>query len=244
MYRSLNPESILQEAITLHKRVTERFPSRGIARVAAEVAEVAREAKERAEWIARPNWWLRAGVVFLIAVILLILIAALTSIRMSFEGILDLREFVSFLDAGFNDLVLIGAALYFLTRFEIRFKRKRALDALHELRALAHVIDMHQLTKDPERVFPAEWQATESSPQENMSAFQLVRYLDYCSELLSILGKVAALYVQKFGDEVALAAVNEIEELASGLSRKIWQKIMIIRENVPPNMGERQVDEL
>ena len=47
--------------------------------------------------------------------------------------------------------------------------------------------------------------------------------------MLSILGKVAAPYVQNFDDEVALAAVNEIEALMTGLSRKIWQKIMILQ---------------
>jgi hypothetical protein len=34
--------------------------------------------------------------------------------------------------------------------------------------------------------------------------------------------------VQKFDDPVALVAVNEVEELTTGLSRKIWQKIMIL----------------
>jgi hypothetical protein len=35
-------------------------------------------------------------------------------------------------------------------------------------------------------------------------------------------------YVQNFDDSVTLAAVNEIENLTAGLSRKIWQKIMIL----------------
>ena len=46
--------------------------------------------------------------------------------------------------------------------------------------------------------------------------------------MLSLLGKTAALYLQDFDDSVAIAAVNEIESLTTGLSRKIWQKIMII----------------
>jgi hypothetical protein len=37
-----------------------------------------------------------------------------------------------------------------------------------------------------------------------------------------------ALYVQDFDDDVTLTAVNEIESSATGLSRKIWKKIMII----------------
>ena len=49
-------------------------------------------------------------------------------------------------------MVLIGAAIFFLVTLETRVKRRRALAALHELRAIAHIIDMHQLTKDPEWV--------------------------------------------------------------------------------------------
>jgi hypothetical protein len=39
---------------------------------------------------------------------------------------------------------------------------------------------------------------------------------------------VAALYIQNFDDSVALQAVNEVEGLTTGLSRKIWQKLMIV----------------
>ena len=56
-------------------------------------------------------------------------------------------------------------------------------------------------------------------------------YLDYCSEMLSLIGKLAAQYVQKFDDPVVLAAVNEVEAPTTGLSGKIWQKIMILNLN-------------
>ena len=61
-----------------------------------------------------------------------------------------------------------------------------------------------------------------------MSAPELGRYLDYCSELLSVTSKLAALLVQYFNDEVVLGAVNEIETLTTGLSGKIWQKIRLL----------------
>ena len=89
---------------------------------------------------------------------------------------------------------------------------------------------MHQLTKDPERL-RARQVSTPSSPKQNLTPAELGRYLDYCSEMLSLIGKLAALYVQKFDDPVALAAVNEVEDLTTSLSRKIWQKIMIINSN-------------
>jgi nucleoside-diphosphate-sugar epimerase len=41
-------------------------------------------------------------------------------------------------------------------------------------------------------------------------------------------GKLAALYLQRSDDAVVLSTVDEIEGLTTGLSRKIWQKLMII----------------
>ena len=64
--------------------------------------------------------------------------------------------------------------------------------ALHERRSIAPVIDMHQLTKDPEHLL-APTMGTASSPKREMTRFGLARYLDCCSEMLSIASKVAAL---------------------------------------------------
>ena len=69
------------------------------------------------------------------------------------------------------------------------------------------------------------------SPKREMTAFELNRYLDYCSELLSLLGKIAALYGKQLDDPVALAAVDNIEALTTGLSRKVWQKVMLIERD-------------
>src|SRR3989454_10962326 len=92
---------------------------------------------------------------------------------------------------------------------------------------ISHIVDMHQLTKDPDQLLGGSGTAT-TSPQRTMTRFALSRYLDYCSELLSLTSKVAALYVQDSQDPVLLDAVNDVETLTTGLSRKIWQKIMII----------------
>ena len=141
-------------------------------------------------------------------------------------GIVDV---VTLMEAGINDVVLIGAAIFFLLSFETRYKRQRALKAIHELRSIAHVIDMHQLTKDPHRIMKnAKYAHTGLSPKLEMSEFLLRRYLDYCSEMLSLVGKIAAVYVQEFDDGVAMASASELEALTTGLSGKIWQKIAIL----------------
>ena len=226
MYRSLNPDHITRTITQLRERIQERFPGSGLAGVAEELEEIASAAVAPAQWIARPLLPLRVGIGLLAALIALIVLLALTSLKISkmWESFAD---FVQAVDAGINDLVFVGIAIFFLATLEARIKRRRALKALHELRSLAHIIDMHQLTKDP-HVITNSGQGTKSSPKRTMTDFELSRYLDYCSEMLSLIGKVAALYVQRFDDPVALSAVDQIEDLTTGLSRKIWQKIMII----------------
>ena len=125
--------------------------------------------------------------------------------------------------------LLIGAALLFLITVEQRLKRRRALRALHELRAIVHVIDMHQLTKDPGTVVIVGGK-TPSSPPRTLEPYELSRYLDYCTEMMSLASKVAVLFAQSFPDPVVTEAVSDIERIASGLSQKIWQKIMILNE--------------
>jgi len=132
------------------------------------------------------------------------------------------------IEAAANLAVLMGAALFFLFRIEERIKRRRALRALHELRSIVHVIDMHQLTKDPSGSVKVGG-STASSPPRTLTRFELSRYLDYCSEMLSLTAKVAVLYAQSFPDTEVTEAVSDIERIAAGLSQKIWQKIMIVQ---------------
>ena len=54
------------------------------------------------------------------------------------------------------------------------------------------------------------------------------RFPNYCSEMLSLTNKLAAVYAQHLPDSVVIEAVNDIETLTTNLSGKIWQKITII----------------
>ncbi len=231
MYRSLDSEKIIGTVEKLCSRIDERFPNSGLGRVCRELLTVARESQQTSTWIAKPQKSLRVVVGVLIAFIVVFLVLVLANSTLPASGF-DFVVLLQVSEAGINVFILLGAAILFLITWEVRIKRSRALKAIHELRALAHVIDMHQLTKDPDR-FPMRETAT--TPTQTLTPAQMVRYLDYCSEMLSLIGKLAALYVQKFDDPVALAAVNEVEELTTGLSRKIWQKIMIV--NSDPTIG-------
>jgi hypothetical protein len=139
-------------------------------------------------------------------------------------------QLVQGLEAAMNIAILVGLGVLALTRIESGWKRRQALASLHVLRSLAHVVDMHQLTKDPNR---PRVESADGRPKRNFAPAELERYLDYCTELLSLVGKLAALYAQSHNDGVVVAAVNEIEVLATNLARKIWQKIALI-EHVRP----------
>ncbi len=225
MYRHLDAKRISETVERLCRRIEERFPGAGLARVSRELLDVAHGQETHVQRLTRPNWLVRIGAALTILALVGVLVGVGVSLHLSVgeERITDLLQA---LDAAVNEIILLSLGLFFLMSLEGRLKRRTALQALHQLRSIAHVIDMHQLTKDPE----AEWSqfATPSSPTREMTPFELARYLDYCSEMLALVSKLAALYAQHLRDPVVLNAVNDVEELAAGLSQKIWQKIIVL----------------
>jgi hypothetical protein len=149
-------------------------------------------------------------------------------VRIGRSGLNRQLDFLQIAETGVNEVILLALALAFLVRLEGRWKRRLALRSLHTLRSVAHIVDMHQLTKDPTSMLAAANVPTGSSPSRKMTPYQLTRYLDYCSELLAITSKLAAVHAEGFDDSSVLAAVNDVESLTQGLSSKIWQKIMIL----------------
>lgn len=235
-YRELDPAKVIETIGLLHHRITERFPGAGLASVCTELLRIAGENSNRAERISRRNVPLRIAILVVLATGLtgLAYIASLIDFtRTSADSVFSV---VQGLEAAANLVVLLGAALFFLVSIEVRLKRRRALIALHELRSIIHVIDMHQLTKDPSKAVSVAGN-TASSPARTLSRAELTRYLDYCSEMLSLTAKVAVLFAQSFPDPIVTEAVSDIERIASGLSQKIWQKIIIL-EALGPEAGQ------
>lgn len=227
-YSQLDPELLVATVEKLSTRVGERFPQAGLFKVSRHLSDIARASRQRVIKSGKRSIWIH----LLIGLLLLSLIAGVVMSASQFKfqlqpGSFTWLEFAQAMETGINDIIFVGAGIFFLVSLEGRIKRRRILKALHELRSLAHVIDMHQLTKDPQRA-AGVLIATPSSPRSELSPDQLIRYLDYCSEMLSLVGKLAALYLQRSDDAVVLSTVDEIEGLTTGLSRKIWQKLMII----------------
>ncbi len=232
-YRALQAELIVETARRLDAQLQERFSGSGLSRVSLEFLEIAEETGAKSERLSRPLWGLRVSVAIVAGAILLGPPSVLLWMGFPLE-LASGGDAAQILDTALNVLVLVGGAVLFLVTVEIRVQRRRIVRAVHELRVLAHVIDMHQLTKDPVRLSDAL--PTASSPEEMLTPFELLRYLDYCSEMLAVLGKLAALYAQRVDDRVVLSAVDAVESLTTGISRKIWQKMTIIHTLVPESI--------
>ena len=225
----LDSEKVALTVTCLRQRITERFPESGLLTICEQMERISTKTRQRSDEISSPIWWIRVTAWLLIGVVGIVGVVLPSWVASGFTNEeLTLRALMELGDPVMNEIVLLGALIFFLFSMETRVKRHRALKAIHELRSIAHVIDMHQLTKDPERVVSSGYKSTSLSPKTTLDQFQLRRYLDYCSEMLSLTGKMAALYVQNFDDGIALSAVNEVESLTTGLSSKIWQKIMIL----------------
>lgn len=230
-YRTLNADHIEATLEKLQKRIDERFPGRGIGKLCAELLNIAREDRQRLTWVTRPNLLLRTGVGIALALGVggvIWIIASIGSMRVSSEAF----DVIQGVEAILNIVALAGAAIWFMLNLESRMRRERVLADLHELRSIAHVVDMHQLTKDP-TTMPEAAHGAEHTVKHDLTEFELMRYLDYCSEMLALTGKLAALYMQDVHDPVIIEAVTEIEDLTTNLSRKIWQKIMILSQASP-----------
>jgi hypothetical protein len=225
-YQTLNAACIVETLLRLEHRIGERFPRSSLAAVCRELIGMAETVQQRSIAIASPHYLLRTALFLVIAAGLagLLFVAFKLNVQV---GTMEIFTVFQGVEAAMNMVVLSGAMLFFLISLETRIKRQRSLSDLHRFRSIAHVIDMHQLTKDPSTILGGG-APTASSPKRTMSRFELTRYLNYCSEMLSLTNKLTALYAQHLPDPVIIDAVNDIEELTTNLCNKIWQKITIL----------------
>ena len=219
----LEAGKIVETALILSKRVAERFPDSSLSAVCRSIHETAAGSHLAIQDLQKPFWPLRlmTKIVQVVSVILLAYV---------FTGGIDwsrftlpntYKELIGLFEPTLGSLVFLIAYFFFVEKLEFTWKQSKILAELNQLRNLAHVIDMHQLTKDPEALF-SPMPETASSPERNLTPAELGRYLDYCSEMLALLSNTAALWAQGFPNPVVVTAVDQIEILTIGLSRKIW----------------------
>jgi hypothetical protein len=227
-FTELRAKPILSTIDKLSLRIAERFPESGLSKVCKEFYNLAVRSELLVRHLAFPIWPVRIFAILAVMLLLGLVAFAFYQLAANFHfnanGMSDLLQST---EAAVNELIFLGLALFFLVGLESRIKRRTALKALHHLRSIAHIVDMHQLTKDPTHQL-VHISDTESSPKRVLTRAELTRYLDYCSELLALIAKIGALFAQNVDDPVVLNAVNDLEVLTQGLSAKIWQKIMIL----------------
>jgi len=226
----LYSEPVLDTVRRLEMRIAARFPERGLRRVAVSLQQLVAEVQGTAADI---NGRVRRARLVSRGLMLLVLAGTLVVLVLTVRDALGDRapdtslEWLPIIESAVNDMIFAAIALFFLSSIPERMQRGATLELLHRLRSLAHIIDMHQLTKDPERL-RARFQPTAASADPGLDRDQMEHYLDYCSEMLSLVAKAAALCAEESRDAVVLDTVSTIESLTSALSREIWQKISLL----------------
>jgi hypothetical protein len=231
LHEPLEAPAVKETVLELYGRIEARFPRRGLLGVCGDLVKLVDEVQSGSSQVQNRIRIARLAsrvVMFLVlaGTLFALVMAARDVFRHGLDSFVDLLPLI---ETAINDIVFAGIAVFFLWSFPERVQRGQLLKLLHQLRSTAHVIDMHQLTKDPEQLKPS-FVPTAKSTKLDMTRDQMERYLDYCSEMLSLVGKTAALCAEESRDNLVLETVSTIENLTVGLSRKIWQKI----SNLPP----------
>ena len=228
-FQRLDGQAVRRSAAALEHRIMTRFPDRTLWEVCREVVGLVDEINagtgisRRRVRLAR----LLSRLAMLAVTLFLGGAVALAAVDLFAErDVLGPLDVLPLLETIINDLVFGGIAVFFLLRIPERMERARVLRILHRLRSLAHVIDMHQLTKVPERLE----RGSREDGGLDLDRAELTRYLDFCTEMLSLVGKSAALFAEHTTDGDVLDAVEGIEALTSDMARKVWQKIGIIQQ--------------
>jgi hypothetical protein len=213
----------------LERRIYARFGERGLTKAARDlgflVDRVRNEAAQSRDRLRRTTLFARITSIVIVAATLGALAFSLRSAVV--DGLSRTVDWVPLVESVVNDLVFAAIAVVFLWAFPERLERRALLTLLHRLRSLAHVIDMHQLSKAPEQASP-NYTPTAESVQHGLNAEQLHHYLGYCSEMLSLTAKTSALCAEHSADGVVLETISYIETLTTELSNKIWQKISLL----------------
>src|SRR5687767_12074671 len=126
----LDPQKIIQTLEQLERRISERFPESGLRKVCMEVLETVYKSQSNIAWLSRPNIPVRVISILIILVGIGALIYSLTLVDLKIADT-TLATIVTFSEALFNVIILIGAAIFFLISIETRLKRQRALNALN-----------------------------------------------------------------------------------------------------------------
>jgi hypothetical protein len=137
-FRSLDPALILATTEHLERRIAERFPDRGLVRVAAETTALTRTVIAEVAALTPPLWGLRVLVALTVLAGGAVFLWVGSVIPLNQVG-RDTIGSVEGIEAAINTALLAGLGLLALVRLEARVKRRRVARGLHALRSIIHV---------------------------------------------------------------------------------------------------------
>ena len=223
----LNPVTIVNTADNLKKEIADRLPGSALAKLAEELENLARQSEDRIESFKRPVYKIRIFSFLTIFLAIAILTWSITSLPASwrFETVAELFEAI---DTGFNLIVLLTGALWFLYSLEATLKRKQALESIKSLRQFIHTIDITQLYYTPD-IYKPDSHLSDSAVKLDNS------YLLLCAQMLGIIGNLSALYTQADSSDSVWRASSEAEILANAIATKLVTKTEVISSVMLPN---------
>ncbi len=224
-YHKLSFDKIKLTLNTLSNRISARFPESSLLTLSKELTTTLDKIKNTIEILKKPD--IKARIFFYCFCLILVVFFAFGIIKLcdSIKNENEVNAYIQSMEAMMNTFLLIGGAIYFMYKYEERKKEKIILRKIKDLRIYIHVIDMHQMSKDPLSISSL---STQYSNKEMLTDYEMNRYLNYCCELLAITSKMAVLFANENTTERVSEAVHEIEMLSATLNRKIWQKIALI----------------
>lgn len=228
-YQQLAAVPVQATVTKLQARIQARFGDRGLTRVAGELVDlverVDRQTHDTQARIMRAQLLARIAALVTVALAAAALVVAFKDVLATTPG--HAVDWVPLVESGINNVVFVAIAVVFLWAAPERLERAGLLALLHRLRSLAHVVDMHQLAKEPERFRPDYTPTAESLPK-TLTEEEMRHYLDYCTELLSLVAKTAALCAERSSDGTVLDTVSDVETLTTDMSTKIFQKVALL----------------
>jgi hypothetical protein len=217
----LDPAKIVETAENLARNVGESFSGTALAGLAVELAALAHRTDELARHARKPIYAIRvcSALAALATILGLCYLASHIHARWEFGTIGELFDAT---DAGFNLLVLLAGAVWFMITLETRIKRKKALECLEELRDFIHVIDVTQLYYTPD--------IYRSDPSSFQSSVNLdYTYLLFCTQMLGLISNLAPLYARGAAGDSIMRAVSDVELLANDITVKLLTKVGTVR---------------
>jgi hypothetical protein len=219
MGRALDADEIMATLTAIGHRIGAEFPSSDLVQSHADLMQLTRQTRANVANVRRTPWFIRLA--FIVAVIvLLILLSLLGKIILGVRATDELSDLMQGLDSAIvtGNVFTSGIAVYILS-LDTQLRRKRGLVALNEIRDTAHAIDMQEIVQSSNRAANSKF-----SGNASYANFDACGYLDCCSDMLSICGKLAALYSQAMHDNFIVDTVANIERLTAELSHKMWRR--------------------